>query len=433
MTIPRTDGVSALEPSINALFKALYPICRSITGPGVRETLRILSQVHPITVTEVPTGTRVFDWTVPREWSVREAWIKDASGRTVVDFKTHNLHVLNYSAPIAGRFTLEALRPHLYSLPQAPDAIPYRTSYYNDNWGFCLTDRQLQALDDGPYDVLIDSSLAQGSLTYGEIVLPGEIEDEILISTHICHPSLANDNLTGMALAIHLAKRVSEAPRRHSWRFLFSPVTIGSIAWLALNEDKARRIKHGLVITGVGDQSAFVYKRSRHGTASIDRAAARVLAQSGEAHSVIDFYPYGYDERQFNSPGFDLPVGRFSRASHGDYPEYHTSADNLDFVSAASVIRALDLVEAITKTVDQDKTYVSRNPKGEPQLGKHGLYRKVAGQTGQQTDELALLWVMNCADGKHSLADMADKAGLSVERLAAAAERLEAHGLIEAG
>jgi aminopeptidase-like protein len=432
MTMTKDDRAT-LETSIRELFEQLYPICRSITGPGVRQTLDVLAEIHPIVVTEVPTGTRVYDWTVPREWSIREAWIKDASGRTIVDFKTHNLHVLNYSVPIEGRFTLEELRPHLYTAPQMPDAIPYRTSYYSDNWGFCLTDRQLQTLGDGPYDVRIDSTLAPGSLTLGEIVLPGEIEDEILISTHVCHPSLANDNLTGMALAIHLAQRISTMPRRHTWRFLFTPVTIGSITWLALNEDKARRIRHGLVITGVGDKSPFIYKRSRQGDASIDRAAARVLAGSGEPHALIDFYPYGYDERQFNTPGFDLPVGRFSRASHGDYPEYHTSADNLEFVSAASVIRALDIVETIATTVDRAKTYVSRNSKGEPQLGKHGLYRKVAGQTGQQTDELALLWVMSCADGRHSLSDMADKAGLPIERLRAAAERLEAHGLVEPG
>jgi aminopeptidase-like protein len=307
-------SADTLEESIEALFARLYPICRSLTGPGVRQTLDILSEIHPIARTEVPTGTPVFDWEVPREWSVREAWIKDPQGRKVVDFADHSLHVLNYSAPFSGKVSLEALKPHLYSIPDHPDWIPYRTSYYNENWGFCLTDRQLQALEPGEYEVKLDSTLADGSLTLGEIVLPGEVEDEILISTHTCHPSLANDNLSGMALAVHLARRLAAKPRRHTVRFLFVPVTIGSITWLALNEDKARRIRHGLVITGVGDTSPFVYKRSRQGAASIDRAAERVLAASGEAHRVIDYYPYGYDERQFNSPGFDLPVGRFSRA-----------------------------------------------------------------------------------------------------------------------
>lgn len=423
----------SLEQAIEGLFARLYPICRSITGPGVRQTLDILSEIHPITVTEVPTGTQAFDWTVPREWSVREAWIKGPDGGKVVDFADHNLHVLNYSAPFSGRLSLEALRPHLYSLPDHPDWIPYRTSYYNENWGFCLTDRQLQTLEPGDYEVMLDSSLADGSLTLGEIVLPGEIEDEILISTHTCHPSLANDNLSGMALAIHLARRLSEGRRRHTIRFLFTPVTIGSITWLALNEDRVQRIKHGLVITGVGDASPFIYKRSRRGTTSIDRAAGRVLEASGEPHRIIDFYPYGYDERQFNSPGFDLPVGRFSRASHGEYPEYHSSADNLDFVKAASVVRGLELVQSIVEMVDQDATYVSCNPKGEPQLGKHGLYRKVAGQTGQQTDELALLWIMSFSDGRHTLMDIADRAGLPVERLRTAAERLREHGLVKAG
>lgn len=419
-----------LEQEISALLSRLYPILRSITGPGVRQTLDILSEIHPIALTEVPTGTKVFDWVVPREWSVREAWIKGPDGRKVVDITDHTLHLLNYSAPFSGRLSLEDLRPHLYSLPDHPDWIPYRTSYYNENWGFCLTDRQLQGLEAGEYEVKLDSSLDEGSLTYGEIVLPGEIEDEILISTHVCHPSLANDNLTGMALAINLARRLGQGRRRHTIRFLFVPVTIGSITWLALNEDKVQRIKHGLVITGVGDASPFTYKRSRRGTASIDRAAERVLGASCELHRVIDFYPYGYDERQFNSPGFDLPVGRFSRASHGEYPEYHSSGDNLEFVRPASVVRGLELVQQIVQMVDQDAIYLSCNPKGEPQLGKHGLYRKVAGQTGQQTDELALLWIMSCSDGRHTLSDIADRAQLPVERLRAAADRLEQHGLV---
>lgn len=429
----KADLGADLGEEIRGLIARLYPICRSITGPGVRQTLEILSEIHPIRVTEVPTGTRAFDWTVPREWSIRDAYIKDSSGRRVVDFQVHNLHVLNYSVPVEGRFTLAELTPHLYSLPDLPKAIPYRTSYYNDNWGFCLTHDQMRSLADDVYEVKIDSTLSNGSLSLGEIVLPGDVEDEILVSTHTCHPSLANDNLSGLAVAINLAKRLSQRKRHHTYRFLFIPGTIGSITWLALNEDKTHRIKHGLVITGVGDTGPFTYKRSRRGDAGIDRIAAHVLAARGEPHKVIDFYPYGYDERQFCSPGFDLPVGRISRTPHGEYPEYHSSADNPDFVSIPSLLRALDLIETILVTADRDKVLVSRNPKCEPQLGKHGLYRKVAGQTGQQTDELALLWVLSLADGKHSLLDMADRADLPFERIAAAAEKLLAHDLLSNG
>lgn len=418
---------------IAALIQRLYPICRSITGPGVRETLAVLAEIHPIQVTEVPTGTKVFDWTVPREWSIRDAYIKDGSGRRIVDFQAHNLHVLNYSVPVEGRFSLAELKPHLYSLPELPQAIPYRTSYYNDNWGFCLPHEQLAALADATYQVKIDSTLSNGSLTLGEIVLKGEIEDEILISTHTCHPSLANDNLSGLAAAIHLARRIGGRKHRHTYRFLFVPGTIGSITWLALNEAKAQRIKHGLVITGVGDTGPFTYKRSRRGDAAIDRIAAQVLAARGERHALIDFYPYGYDERQYCSPGFNLPVGRISRTPHGEYPEYHTSADNPGFVSIPSILRAIDVIEDILVSADRNWVPVSRNPKCEPQLGKHGLYRKVAGQTGQQTDELALLWVMSLADGAHSLIDMAERSKLSFERIAQAADALAAHGLLTAG
>lgn len=423
---------TGLAETLSELMRRLYPITRSITGPGVRETLAILSETYPIQVNEVATGTPVFDWIVPREWSVREAWVKDPSGRTVIDFKDHNLHVLNYSAPIEGRFSLEELKPHLYSLPNQPDLIPYRTSYYNENWGFCLTDRQLQSLTDGVYEVKIDSTLANGSLTYGEIVIPGEIEDEILISTHTCHPSLANDNLSGLLTSVNLAKRVAAKPHRHTYHFLFIPGTIGSITWLAQNEARAQRIKHGLVLTGMGDGGPFTYKKSRRGDAVIDRVAPHVLGAMDEAHEVIDFYPYGYDERQFCSPGFNLPVGRISRTPHGEYPEYHTSGDNLEFVQPDQIVRAIDVVEAILDTADRNKTLKSLNPKCEPQLGKHGLYRKVAGQTGQQTDELALLWVMSAADGSQSVLDIAEKAKMPFARIAAAADRLEQHALVEA-
>jgi len=438
--MPESGGIRSADAAnigigeeIRALIARLYPICRSITGPGVRQTLEILSEIHPIRVSEVPTGTRVFDWTVPREWSIRDAYIKDSSGRRIVDFQAHNLHILNYSVPVEGRFTLAELKPHLHSLPDLPKAIPYRTSYYNDNWGFCLAHEQLQLLADEVYEVKIDSTLSNGSLSLGEIVLEGEVEDEILISTHTCHPSLANDNLSGMAVAIHLAKRMHERKRHHTYRFLFIPGTIGSITWLALNEANVHRIKHGLVITGVGDTGPLTYKRSRRGDAAIDRIAGHVLSAADEPHKIIDFYPYGYDERQFCSPGFNLPVGRISRTPHGEYPEYHSSADNPDFVSIPSLLRALDLIEAILLTADRDKMLVSRNPKCEPQLGKHGLYRKVAGQTGQQTDELALLWVLNLADGQHSLVEMAERAKLPFERIVTAADALLAHGLLSDG
>lgn len=419
---------SDLGASLYALIERLYPICRSITGPGVRETLRILSEIHPISITEVPTGTEVFDWTVPKEWSIRDAFIKDASGARIVDFRKHNLHVLNYSVPVKGAFTLAELRPHLFSMPDRPDLIPYRTSYYNENWGFCLPHAQLETLGEGPFEVEIDSTLADGSLTLGEIVLPGEIEDEILISAHTCHPSLANDNLSGLAIAMELARRLAAGPRRHTFRFVFGPGTIGSISWLALNEARAQRIKHGLVLTGAGDGGALLYKRSRRGDTLIDRAGAHVMAARGG--SAIDFYPYGYDERQYCSPGFDLAVGRISRTPHGEYREYHTSGDNLDFVQPTALAHSFDAIWDILQIVEGDRTYVSLNPKGEPRLGKRGLYRQVAGQANAAAREMAMLWILAYADGAHSLLDIAEKAKTSFTEIKAAADALAGAALL---
>lgn len=432
-----SDGAEAHFPpagrgeDMNALIARLFPICRSITGPGVRETLRILSDIHPIRVTEVPSGTRVFDWTVPKEWSVRDAYVMNAQGERIIDFKRHNLHLLNYSIPVRASMKLGALQDHLYSLPDTPDVIPYRTSYYAERWGFCLTHRQRQALDpDETVEVVIDSSLEDGSLSIGEIALPGDREDEILVSTHICHPSLCNDNLSGLAVAIHLAAAIAARPRRLSYRFLFVPGTIGSLAWLAANEDKVPRIKAGLVVTGVGDRGAMTYKKSRRGDALMDRAASHVLRVWGRPHRVIEFHPYGYDERQYCSPGFNLGVGRFSRSPHGEYPEYHTSADDLGFVQTWALEESFEAIMAILDVVEQDRRYLSLNPKGEPQLGKRGLYRQVAGQAQAQPDELALLWVLAYADGNHSLLDIAEKAALPFTRIKDAADRLRDHGLV---
>lgn len=416
---------------MNALIARLFPICRSITGPGVRETLKILSEIHPIRVSEIPSGTPIFDWVVPKEWSIRDAYVKNARGQRIIDFHQHNLHLLNYSIPVKSTMKLSELQPHLYSLPEKPELIPYRTSYYAERWGFCLTHREREALDpEETFEVVIDSTLQNGSLSIGEITLPGSSEDEILISAHTCHPSLCNDNLSGLAVAIHLAAAISARPRRMSYRFLFAPGTIGSLTWLAMNEDKLPRIKAGLVITGVGDSGAITYKKSRRGDAAIDRAAAHALRTSGRPHRVIEFHPYGYDERQYCSPGFNLGVGRFSRTPHGEYPEYHTSADNLDFVKPAALEDSFQAILAILDIVEQDRHCRSLCPKGEPQLGKRGLYRQVAGEAEVQPDELALLWVLAYADGGHSLLDIAEKASLPFSRVRDAADQLQRHGLL---
>src|SRR6185436_2237962 len=288
-----------------------------------RESLSHLQRLLPLDIHEVPTGTRVFDWIVPNEWNIRDAWIANSAGERVVDFRRHNLHVVNYSSPVRQRMSLSELRPHLFSIPEHPDWIPYRTSYYRQTWGFCLTHRQLQSLPDDQYEVCIDSTLASGNLTWGEMLLPGERSDEVLLSCHSCHPSLANDNLAGMAVATYLARRLAERPRKLSYRFLFIPGTIGSITWLAKNRARVGRIKHGLVLSCLGDRGSLTYKRSRRGNALIDRAASHVLRHSGD-HTLLDFVPYGYDERQYCSPGFDLAVGCLTRTPNGKYPEYHT-------------------------------------------------------------------------------------------------------------
>lgn len=410
--------------ALHDLATRLYPVCRSITGPGVRETLSILSEISPFDQIEIPSHTDVFDWTVPMEWSVEDAYIADTDGRHVVDFKAHSLHVVGYSAPFAGRLSREALEPHLHSLPDQPDLIPYRTSYYKENWGFCLSQNQRDALGDGPFDVRIDSVLADGSMTLGEIFVPGASDEEILISAHICHPSLANDNLSGIVIAAALGLRARARPMRHSLRILLVPGTIGSIAWLALNESKIAHIRHGLVLTGLGDRGALTYKRSRRGDAAVDRAAAHVVQRIGSGSQVIDFSPWGYDERQYCSPGFDLPVGRLSRTPHGEYPQYHTSGDNLDFITADSLAGSLEAHEAILAVLQGDACYISTNPKGEPRLGKRGLYRQTAGQGGAVPDEIALLWVLNEADGTRSLLETANRSGLPFAKLRAAADAL---------
>lgn len=429
-----TFNSSPIGQSIYDLIVKLYPICRSITGDGTRKTLHILQGYIPLEIHEVPTGTPVFDWVVPKEWNIRDAYIKNARGEKIVNFATSNLHVVNYSIPVRAKLRLNELKPHLFTLPDRPDWIPYRTSYYKETWGFCLSHNQYLQLEDGEYEVLIDSALEPGHLTYGEYYLPGETDEEILISCHICHPSLANDNLSGNSIAVFLAKHLSQVPRRYSYRFLFIPGTIGSITWLSLNEEKVEKIEHGLVLTCLGDSGQFTYKKSRRGNAEIDRIVAQILQHSGQAYDIIDFYPYGYDERQYCSPGFNLSVGCFMRSRHGTFPEYHTSADNLDFVKPQYLAESFDLCRSVFDALECNKTYLNQNPKCEPQLGKRGLYNAIGGRQDSGLNEMALLWVLNLSDGEHSLLDIAERSRMSFDAISQAARALyECNLLRESG
>ena len=428
---PARPGENDPAAAMFELIERLYPICRSITGDGLRRSLRLIAEELPLELHEVPTGTPLFDWTVPREWNVRGAFIARLDGTRVIDFARSNLHLLQYSTPQDRVVPRDELMRHVHTLPETPDWVPYRTSYYSENWGFCLSQRQADALTDEAYRVVIDTTLAPGRLTYGEAMLPGERAEEVLISCHSCHPSLANDNLSGIAIAVALAKRLAAAKRRFTYRFLFIPGTIGSLAWLAANEAGLGRIAHGLVLSCLGDGAPMTYKQSRRGNAAIDRIAAHVLGEAGAPHRILPFSPYGYDERQYCSPGFDLPVGCLMRSPNGTFPEYHTSADNLDFIRRDALVHSLETLWRIIGVIEGDGRYLNLSPKGEPQLGKRGLYRPIGGQKeAGGFDQMALLWVLSLADGKHSLLDTAERAGMPFAAIRAAADALLEKGLL---
>jgi aminopeptidase-like protein len=383
---------------LHAHVAALFPICRSITGPGLRETLRYIADHIPLRISEVPTGTKVLDWEVPPEWRVRGATLRTLDGRTLIDFRHNTLHLLQYSTPVDRVVPLRELQAHLHSLPEQPDLIPYRTSYYARNWGFCLADRERQALTDDAYHVEIDTSLEPGSLSYGECLLPGDSAQEVLISAHCCHPSLANDNLSSIAVAIELARALSQRPHRFSYRFLFAPGTIGAIAWLHFNRDARARIAHGLVLTCLGDPAPPSYKRSRKGTAPIDRYADYVLREAGNGDRIAPFAPTGYDERQFCSPGFDLPMGCLMRSPGGSFPEYHTSADTPAFVTGAALANSFSVIRQILDLVERDGSFRNTSPLGEPQLGRRGLY------DGERAAGLNRMAVDAQSVGRHAVA-----------------------------
>jgi aminopeptidase-like protein len=420
-----------LGDRMHALVERLYPICRSITGDGLRETLRVIAEFLPLHIHEVPTGTQVLDWEVPREWNIREAHVTGPDGRRVIDFAESNLHVVGYSVPVDTVMPLQELQEHLHSLPDQPDLVPYRTSYYQEAWGFCLSHRLRESLPAGDYRVVIDSTLADGSLSYGEMLVPGQVPQEVLISCHVCHPSLANDNLAAVAIAIELARNLANASPFYSYRFLFAPGTIGAITWLARNSEVLSLIRHGLVLACAGDRGSLTYKRTRRGSADIDSAVAHVLTASGRPHSLVDFTPYGYDERQFGSPGFDLPVGCLTRTPYGAYPEYHTSGDNPDLVSAEAMVDTLSTLREVVAVLDGDRRYVNLSPYGEPQLGRRGLYESLGGRSDTKQAQMALLWVLNFSDGGHSLLDIAQRSGLSFQTIRVAADTLVAAGLLK--
>jgi len=413
------------------LIQELYPILRSLTGDGVRETLSILARHNPIEIHEVPSGTSALDWTVPLEWNVREAWIRDPEGNKIVDICESNLHVVGYSIPVRKRLPLNALQANLHSIPEQPEWIPWRTSYYEENWGFCLPHSQREALQDGEYEVCIDSSLEDGHLTYGELFLPGESDRELLVSVHVCHPSLVNDNLSGIAVSTAVAEKLSGSNRRLGVRFLFIPGTIGSLTWLEHNRETAGRIVGGLTLTCLGDSAPLTYKRTFGGKAEFDRVASQVLGELVPDHKELDFYPYGYDERQYNSPGFRMPIGSLMRSRHGRFPEYHTSADNISLISEGQLEEAANVILNILRTMDQNRRFRSLAPEGEPQLGRRGIYRAIGGGGDPETRQYAMLWLLQAGDGFHTLLDVAERSKIAFGDIHAAAIVLEQHALIE--
>jgi len=416
--------------TIHAIAAEIFPLCRSITGDGVRETLRRLGRHIPLDVVEVESGSPACDWTVPDEWTIRAAYIENAAGERIVDFRANPLHVMSYSVAVDQVMPLDALKRHVFTLPEQPDLIPYRTSYYAPRWGFCMAHRQLEALPDGPYRAVIDADLAPGHLTYGECYLPGDTPEEVLLSAHICHPGMANDNCSGLALLTYLAKQLTGEKKRYSYRFLFAPGTIGALTWLARNEAAVSRIRHGLVLSCVGDGGGPYYKRSRRGNAAIDRAMDHVLRLNSAAPEIVDFVPYGYDERQFCSPGFNLPVGLFQRSRYASFPEYHTSADTMDFITPEHLAESHALVRQALFVIENDRLYRNLFPKGEPQLGRRGLYDALGGDPKAAEKNLAMLWVLNLSDGAHSLLDIAERAKMPFATILASARLLERHKLI---
>ena len=418
---------------IESYFDRLWPIMRSITGPGVRLTHDILSELHPLERIEVPTGTRAFDWRIPQEWRVNAAYLVDPDGRRILDVARNTLHLVNYSVPFRGVLERSELDEHLHSLPEQPDAIPYVTSYYQPRWGFCLPHAMRSALPDGRYQVVVDTELFDGSLTIGEAVLPGRSTDEVLISTYTCHPSLANNELSGPLTAAFLMRRLARWPeRRLTYRFVFAPETIGSITYLSLRGEHLKRtVKAGFVVTCCGDGGPFTYKLSKQENGLSDRAARHVLVARHRAnHRIVPFRPdQASDERIYSSPAFNLPIGSIMRAMYGTYPEYHTSLDDKSVVSFDALGETIGVYEAVLQSLDRNVSYRSLVPEGEPELGRRGIYPTLS-RRDSYGGGAALFWLLHYADGAHDLLDIAERSGVEIGDLHLAAERLVGAGLL---
>lgn len=424
-----------MKKDIEEYFDRLWPITRSLTGNGNRQTLEILSEIIDLQITEVPAGTQCFDWNIPPEWNIKEAWIKDSKGNKIVDFSNNNLHILGYSEPFRGNLSFEELIPHLYTLPEQPDLIPYITSYYKRRWGFCLTHNQfLQLNQNETYEVFIDASLDEnGSMTIGEAVLKGKSDKEILLSTYICHPSLANNELSGPLVASFLYKRLKQHQnRKYTYRFIFAPETIGSIYNLSVNGDYWKKhLKAGFIITCVGIDGNFTYKKSRMGNTLPDRAVEIILKQTEKDFKLIDFFPTGSDERQYCSPGFNLPVGSLMRTLYDEYPEYHTSADNKSCVSFDAMEKTIQKYLDVIELIEKNEKYINKMPYCEPQLGKRGLYPTLGSQKSIEDFVVAMMWVLNLSDGDNDLISISQKSGIAVKNLIPVIDKLIENGILE--
>jgi aminopeptidase-like protein len=401
---------------IYALLSELFPINRSLTGQGVRDTLTRLQDFIPLDIHSVESGTTAFDWTTPPEWNIREAWVKNAEGEKIIDFQVSNLHVMGYSTPVDKTMQFSELRGHLHSLPEQPDAIPYITSYYKERWGFCLSHEQLLSLPEGEYHVYIDSDLSEGILNYADLVIPGESSEEIMFSTYICHPSMANNELSGPCLATYLAKWLMETPRKYTYRFVFVPETIGAVVYLSKQlEQLQKNVKAGYVLTCCGDDRCYSFVESRQGNTLADRAARSVLNHLHPDHLIYSFLQRGSDERQYCAPGIDLPIASVMRSKYGEYPEYHTSLDNLELVSPAGLQGAFDVYTSIIELLEFND-YYKVNCLCEPQLGKRGLYPDLSTKGSAQAVR-TLSNLIAYSDGERDLIQIAEKINVPAAQL----------------